>query len=467
MLTFFAHDVIFLLMYYGLLALLAVIFISIIRIEYRSQNIAILFWFALSVVYMIPAVFDPFVEDASLPTSPYSMRLINNPTLLRAVLFALGFSTIYLVVRMLSYSKEVAINSKYPLRHLPEVLKDEKLLNTLLGLIVGVAILSCSMAITAIITTSGLSGLTEATYASYRLESNQFLKMGSYYLIISIGSGVFISWYTGRWSICGILVLCTATVFLLGRTRQLLLPTAIPFIMYFMYFFTGIWGRIKLFLGIVVLYLFLLFLQIFRYQGGLLAGFEGMSDPAFYASFLQAVIEFKGEMLSRYGFYFFIREDVSYTEFLTGQTYRRLLLMPVPTDLSLGLKPRLFDEVLYDIIYNYPPDVHGTFHALVFGNTYGNFGWYGMVVGGVWAVIAHGMNMLISSRTMLFKVLLWPSLGFGAAMMARGSIYNSITVVFCAIILGYLFYGCASLFSWVSQIESSALLNRQEIRKKT
>ena len=433
-------EPLFYLGFYALTATFLLLVSAIIRIEYRLQNPAIFFWIALLVIYVVPSIFDPFRSATQIMNGP-TIDLRENVVLIRAHIFGLLFSAIYFLVRLASYGSELRRRqTTISVSAFPEALRKEPDLKVFLLFGTAVIGLAAMLEILAIVPRMGWSGLLSSTYGSYRLESNTALKLMGYYLVYAFGGICFVSWVCDKRKLAALLFTMIFAVFLVGRTRQLLFPAIIPFCLYFIYRARGVKGWAFLISGIAVGYVFILMLQFFRYQEGLVEGFTALGKLDFYISIYQGLQEAKGEALIRYIFYHFIDENTDIPEFMHGLTYVRLLLLPFPSVLLGDFKPIDYDMILYQHYFGSGLDVGATIHPLIFGNAFTNFGWLGVILGGFWALMFHILNLYIMNRPLIHRILILSMTGFIVMMIARGSVYNSLAVVFWGLLILEAFF---------------------------
>ena len=418
----------FLSVYYVLWALLALEFCWIIRLEYKTHSVAILFWAALAVVYLVPAAFDPLVDGVTPPIGP-DIELGTNPALLRAELFALGFGLCYLLGRALFYPAERR-GKGCPPAELPVRIRQDPRSRAMLVACLTTLAAALTASVYAIVSVEGIEGLIRGTYLSYRDESIGALKLAGYYGMMAASGAAFLAWSLRR---RGASLLCLATItagFLLGRTRQLFLPALSPFLMLFVHRQSGVRGLAKLATAAAVLYGAMLFLLVFRHQGDLASSIEAITQRGLYDEFMAALSENEGEAVLRYGYYYFIDEQADTEGFGTGQTYRRLAILPIPSSIAGSWKPQDFAVNLF-VAYYGPTDLVGpTYHPLMYGDAYANLGWPGMLLGLFWAVVFGGVNLALHRCPPVLRAMLFAPLGLWVLMAARGAVYAATAAAF-------------------------------------
>lgn len=164
--------------------------------------------------------------------------------------------------------------------------------------------------------------------------------------------------------------------------------------------------------------------------------------PGFSAKILDLIMRDDGDLGWRKVLYYFIQNDNEFEGLGTGAGYRRLLLLPIPSSLSGGLKPedicitigRAWRGVKEEGIVKY------TMTPTLFGDCYANLGFAGCFLGGVWAVIATLIDVLCNRRNEVLRVMLF---GLSSSMLVdvgRGAVYNSVCGIYYGSILIFTYY---------------------------
>lgn len=406
-----------------------------IRFEYNRKNVALLFWLAILAIYVLPLFTDGFTDVVHVTQYGIPIRMANNVVLLNSTIFAIGFSAVYLLVRIALPYREAAGAAVVDPMYWPEELAANPTAGMAARFLTFVAGGALAAGLLAIIVRSGIGGLLHGSYQSYRLDAQQDLKLISYYLAIASSACVFLAWSTRQYSVCALGLIIFFGQFLLGRTRQLLMPAAIPFAMYVLYRYRGVRGRALLVLLLLAALGGITLLQLFRYRGGLMDCLMALGDWELYKSFWETGLFQGGEFGIRFSYYFFMHEGVEPDGFLEGLTYRRLMWLPIPASMSGGMKPGDFTADLYYEFYHEYDAQRPSLHTLMFGDAYTNFGWWGVLVGAFWATVARGIDWMNSRQTVLLRTILLAIYGYAAAMLARGAIYNSCACVFWTTLL--------------------------------
>ena len=415
-----------------------------IKLEYKQSSIVIFFWIANLGVYAIPFLFlDPWLEniDFRLAVMPHAANVIirNNQAVIRCAIFAISFNALYLITRSVTRNQVKVLT---PATWSDLLDESDVLKRVTFVLTCGMAI-GCIISILSIVLTVGIQGLLSASYGSFRLDANPYLKLVGYTVCGCSGAVIFISWMRKQYLNLFFCIICLLVVFLLGRTRQLLLPAIIPFALYYIYKAKGINQKIGLIFTAVCVYVSFLFLQQMRYRGSLVDCILALGTWHLYEDVWLAVFDGKGELLPRGVYYWYMEHGNELEGFGQGLTYKRLLMLPFPSALCFGLKPPDFTGIMYHDFYRDAGDIGPSIHPLFYGDAYTNFSWYGVTLGAFWAGLVSFIEHFCQRLSRLVSLVFIPVLGFGALMIARGAVYNSCVMMFWSCIIisaGYLYF---------------------------
>ena len=164
------------------------------------------------------------------------------------------------------------------------------------------------------------------------------------------------------------------------------------------------------------------------------------------SEFVRHMVDFvkndDGELGLRSVFYYFIQHDNNFAGFGTGNGYKRVLMFMIPSSLTDGLKPEDMCVVMgrawkpgFNGIINY------TVTPTLFGDCYANFGFWGCLMGSVWALIGTLMDGIANRRNEIVKLMLWGLMAIEFIDIGRGSVYNPICHIwYCGIIIALLYF---------------------------
>lgn len=162
--------------------------------------------------------------------------------------------------------------------------------------------------------------------------------------------------------------------------------------------------------------------------------------------FVQLIIDFMekddGELGLRRVFYYFIQHDNNFEGFGTGNGYKRVLMLVIPASLTDGLKP---EDMCLVMGHAWKPDFSGIISFSVtptlFGDCYANFGFWGCLMGGIWALIGTLIDSIINRKNEIIKIMLWSLVATVFIDIGRGSVYNPLCYIwYCGIIIAFLYF---------------------------
>ena|SRR5690554_5830628 len=200
-------------------------------------------------------------------------------------------------------------------------------------------------------------------------------------------------------------------------------------------------------LGLFAIY-FIYSLRVFRHYGTIENFVENFNWSDFNSRVLLYLRTDNGELGLRTHFYYFIDNNNSFQNFNKGHTYIRMILMPIPTRFSFGLKPTDFAHSMGSAV---GMAKGGSVHPTLFGDVYANFGNLGFFMGIFWALFAYvGDRIIIKSPSSIKKSLLFMLYSSMYIIIARGSVYN-----------GFFYIGWGVIFIYISNIMNRITITPQ------
>lgn len=171
-------------------------------------------------------------------------------------------------------------------------------------------------------------------------------------------------------------------------------------------------------------------------MGSLSNALENFSFEYINNEVLEFISSKDGELGLRQYFYYFISRNNNFEGFNRCYTYIRMLLVYIPSQFSFGIKPQSFDLYMGQAI---GMGVGGSMHPTLFGDCFGNLYWFGILLGGLWAAIANGIDSLISKqKTIFFKIMIFFLASYSFVVIGRGSVYNGFEVFAWGVLLLFL-----------------------------
>ena len=209
---------------------------------------------------------------------------------------------------------------------------------------------------------------------------------------------------------------------IISQSRYNVIGFIAPFMIYFL-FSDNRKNKIRgVLVGVGVIFgVFLL--QQYRWLGGL--------DNALNAGFEQILTNSLNYMKGGNGefglikaFYYFMDNDNKLRDFGEGNGYIRLSMFFLPASI-FAFKPRDFAIDMYREWYHYDY-AGGTMHPTLFGDVYANFGYAGVVMGAIYALILSIFDEVVAStRDSSMRVLKISLICTYMVLLGRGAVYNS------------------------------------------
>ncbi len=190
------------------------------------------------------------------------------------------------------------------------------------------------------------------------------------------------------------------------------------------------------FMAVAVIYI-VYGIRAFRWLGTLQHALDTFTFDYLNRQILEFLQNQDGELGLRRILYQFIDNDNQYDGFNQGATYFRMLLVFIPSKLTFGLKPESFDLTMGRAI---GMAEGGSTHPTLFGDCFGNLGWYGILLGIFWAEFCNIVDYIIERQSDdFFKVMIYFLATYAYVVMGRGSVYNGFQVLAWGILILYVF----------------------------
>lgn len=396
-------------------------FLWILRHEYVCRSPFIIVWLALFVILYIPHTLDIVSGLYYYRASTYD----------DASFFCLGFNLVYLFFRTGLSFKNTKVIKYYSVYETNAIA-----LSFLEKLFVLIAFLFVILLVT-----QGYS-LMKITWVERRSASGRGFLLLSYLWNVATVSIVYLL-IVKRNVKCLFFLIIFLLMVLLLRSRGYFIPVLFPVLIYAIYQPSNV---IKKTVSVVVIAGIIMFLVvnlvIIRHMGSLESFLERGVFETFQSS-ITYVIEKKGDLSWRFGLYQFIEKDNQFKAFGQGVTYRRIALLPIPTSLSVGLKP---PDLIYDMASAMGMEGEGSsYHPTLYGDVYANFGWPGFGLGAFYAFVAFVSDyILLWARKKKIQLILLSPFCYFYVFVARGSVYNAFALAFWCGIFVILLVGVLS-----------------------
>ena len=387
------------------------ILISYILLKELTKKSPVVFmWATLFVMFAFPHLITCFTEDMNYPTSIY----------IASSVFVSGFCVLYILIRSKKNVAFISLSDEYKFE-----IKTTGIESSVFEyLCFGLFLLAIIGYLVYVIRSEG--GILNTSWSGAReIESGYISLSGLATRIIFMFSGLSLFFFlTKRRIKAAIVLLLFIVLVLVTRNRVQVLPVLIFFVSLYLIKIKRIKIKhiiIGLLLAIAAIYV-VYAIRAFRYLGTLSNARLNFSWDYINTTIRGFIADRNGELGLRQYFYYFIQNKNNFEGFNKGYTYIRMLLVYVPRQLSFGIKPESFDLYMGKAIGMV---AGGSTHPTLFGDCFGNMNWFGILLGGVWAVVSNGIDALITKqKENFFKIMIYFLASYSFVLIGRGSVYN-------------------------------------------
>lgn len=383
---------------------------------------SVFLWAILFLIFGIVHFISCFVGDLQ-----YSNSVLNE-----ASLYVILFCIVYLITRKCTKTKN---NSNVIDINIDKSGRNDKFYKILVVvLLVVVAIQSYSL-----ITSAG--GLSNTSWGSMRNStSNQnYLSYSQMFITLFFAASSCLLLALANKDKKKTLIVIALIIFevIISRNRIEILPLFCSILLLYISKIKKInIKQIVLLALIAILVIYSVYgLRVFRHYGTLDKFINEFDFAEFNGTIASYIQNDDGELGLKNYFYYFIDNNNNFEAFGEGHTYKRMLLVWLPTRWSLGMKP---DDFAISMGKAVLPSSDGfSVHPTLFGDCYANFGFLGFVLMGIfWAIYASVLDYIV-------KIQKNPNLRYALMVICcvtyiiigRGSIYNGFVWQFFGIII--------------------------------
>jgi len=410
--------------FYFLIFILISSFVLCIYIEIKFLSPTIIFWIALSGIFLLPHL----IHCLFLHTT-------NLDTLIKTTIFVSLFNFLYFFAKVLIIKSIRKKRYNWIFRNIYNF-KNERV-NHLLVLLysIGLALWILGLLV------AGFNPLS-AGWADTLNVNTVFSQIGN--ILIFTSSGIILyNYLTGNTKTLIITIVLSLSCIILLRARILLIALLIPFLLLILYRNNKINIKLKFVLLILTFTFLLFFLQAFRWSGGI-NKFTLQKIPSIITTSLYNITGTHGEFHLVTEFYTIVEKKNITKNFGEGRTYWRLALFWLPSPLIPEhlkfVKPRDFAIDMYNLVHKTPENNRGTTHPTFYGDLFANFGWSGFFMAIFWAFVTEFFDQLFRNNQSKFVFMLGNISTF-YIIIARGAIYNgSFTMIITLFIISILYY---------------------------
>lgn len=410
-------------------------FVLCILLELKYRSPFVLFFLVLFVIFFIPNLI--FLNG-------FAYNSYSKASIIKATLFITLVNSVYLFCRGLA-------NSVFK-RRFNWVVTDFEISNLRKIILPALMLSLAGLAIWTI----GLFTLKNSFSAiewTDTLNAGVYSSLGNSLLFAGFGSIVLTYLTKSKFMLLLSLSISILSILLL-RSRANLIPTAVPFLLLFLFRNNRVNLKLKYLLYGLIFIFSVFLLQQFRYLGELSNFKTSETGVLVEKSFHQMFDNDHSEFALVNAFYKYVENNNNYPSFGEGNTYRRLFLFFVPTKLfdAMGsdLKPRDFAIDMYAAYYDIPNNELGTMHPTFYGDLYANFGFTkGILFAFLLALLMSYFLEILARSSVNYFFFSLPSICFSIIFLARGAIYNG---VFIFLMSSFIYYSFVKQFKFKLRI---------------
>lgn len=429
------------LIFYLLTILSIILCADLCRVEWRRRSPFIVFWLTLMAVVFLPSLFDPY-RGMVYPHIFAVPILVTDELLIKYSLFIfvvmLFFRFMYATYDYWFYKRVCSPLSVHV------VMKDGLTVYFYAGMI-----FASLFAFYEVYRNYGVGFVDDFGFEDRR--NNLSLISGfllSYSYMVSAGLGLWFFVKRQHFKFLIFLAFYAAAYLLFGGSRQPLIAFFIPLILYpamgkerrSALILVITLGSAVLFSDILNALLYLRNLPSFSER------FELIMDLPRLMT--EATSREGGEGMVRYAFYYFLDNARYIDGYFHFEYLGRFLLFWLPSGLDfMHVKP---DDFEYFMFAQYMSGHEGTMHPTVFGSIYADSGWFFIPWVLILSYVLYFVPIYIQRFSGLIYVCLWSTICFYSLMLARGSLYGSVVVLFFSILFA-LFINFVAKFQMPSR----------------
>jgi len=371
-------------------------------------------------------------------------------TMLQASLFVVLFNTAYLVARIITSGgkNQNTLNFREQSEDNQQTLRSTRSLHLVTILCICIFASLFIRVVFAVLFFGGLEATSWAAFyalphSPYDFNMISILLGVSDTLLLAAGGIVLTFWISRKYFSSIACMLAILGYAIITRNRVTILPVLVSIIL--LYISKNKKIGIKQVLSLAILAICIVYtvdgLRVFRHYGTV-AQFREMFDfRDFNRRVWQMITTGEGELGLRNIFYYFLEHDNRFPQFGEARTYVRLLLMPLPSKYSFGLKPPDFAVSMGSAYIGDFSNTMISVHPTLYGDCYANLGWFGILLAIFWAVFAFTIDKIADRKNLVLKSVLLVVFGCMYVIIGRGSVYNGCYMGFVSAI--FLFVAAA------------------------
>lgn len=423
------------------------IHIIVLFYENKQRSLSIFLWITLFIMYSIPDIYYTFFIEHNLYAES---------TYIEANVYVILFCMIYMVTRIIinRSKKSIFLDLITLSKQLRYKFINDKKMRYFFYISLIFIVLFNTLKIYFIISQGYVSNMNWGIARSLLENATGYWQIGDrLYIAIQNYAMIFIllTLLLKKYLITFIVLLSTLFIFATSFNRAAMLPMICVFIVLFYYTGNKMYDWKKIFYGMIVtiIGIFIIYqLRVMRHIGSIADIYAYFLNPnvSIFSRTLQYIFTGDGELTLSKAYYFFISQNNEFKHFGRFYTYIRLILLPIPMELSMGLKPQDFAIDMYSAWYGVLDNTTGTMHPTLYGDCYANVGFLFPLLAVFWSIFVTKIDKFLIKKGYFFKITLLVLISSMYILIARGAIYNACFNAFYGIVSSYV------IFSFITRL---------------
>ena len=400
-----------------------ILMLLIILFEFKKKSVSVFLWAILLVIFGIMHLITCFIGN-----SQYPAEVLNE-----ASIYVILFMLTYIITRLLLINDN---NSNVLDFKNDNEMYDNKIYYKIL--IIFLIVVVIYQVYNLIVNAGGIFNTSWGNMRKYSLSQKYFSFSQTFTtLFFSSSSCLLIALKRKNKKEIIIISILILLEVIISRNRIEILPLFCAFLAFYISKLKTITPKIISTLSIILIVVIysVYGLRVFRHYGTLSTFINEFKLSDFNEKIKYQIKTDDGELGLKNHFYYFINNDNNFKNFGKGNTYKRMLLVWLPTGWSYGLKP---DDFAISMGYAVNPTIVGySVHPTLFGDCYANFGFIGFIGMGIfWSIYVTAIDFMIKrKKDKYFKYSLVSICSISYIIIGRGSVYNGFVWLFFGMII--------------------------------
>ena len=385
--------------------------------EFKRKSSSIFLWATLMIMFGVMHLITSFIGD----------DVYSNSVLIEASIFVILFCFVYIICRMV-FSRNIKERNVFTYNNMRNsLLNNHNKLNFFFYAYILVFVFKIFPYIRFagnILSTSWSTGRDFSASMGYA-NSSQLINIAFY----SLAGMTAVLWMKGQKKKYIVSLLLVLFNVILTRNRIETLRFFCSIICLFLWKIKSLKFKHIILAGVgAIAVVYIVYgLRVFRHYGTISDFILNYNTKEFFDKINLYIKTGNGELGLLRDMYYFIDHNNNFPEFSRLYSYIRMVLVYIPTQFSLGLKP---DDFAIAMGQAMGMATGGSTHPTLFGDCYANAGFFGILLGAFWAFYVSVIDKITFKRKSTeIKILVYILNAVVYTIIGRGSIYNGFWFV--------------------------------------